>query len=776
MNFRNKKTLSLGILISLIGCLVAFIKCGRDNENVRNKTNTIERISVVSFEDDGETYTVEAISGQVVFFAEDAEVFHVNEICAEYNCKVISSIPEIGYYLFEVDAGTEGNFINKIQEQFTCRFVYPNAIYYPCALKAFVLDDFMEKSPSSHATHGEMVSYSMNKIGNYNGDRNLINVARLNYRNQSYYLSHNRIIEELYSIIHQASDDDKIVINMSFGPGFDYNYWTDPEVTDYAKKSYKNSCAKSILEFLSVVESFVKKDFVIVKAAGNEGIKDFGGEIIDHIFHVIENDNDLRQSRKELYKTILNESFIFVSAKDDDFKEYSNDMAPGEYNPLVTAVDISSLEYKNAGRIHGTSFAAPGLAGMIATLIDSYDISAEEALALVRETTKLSSDNVIDFNTLEKKVKKYTALITGGGYVEKINGAKIMMVNVEGGTLADTLQGQPKKVDQFYMSETEITQAQWEAVMGELNLWEIKHSGDDTDRYFSNWKIGDNYPMYCLALQADEFCERLSELTGKKYVLPTDVQWEFAARGGVKSQGYFYSGSNNVNEVAWHNGNCNEVHQVGELLPNELGLYDMSGNVWEWCSDSDEEGFRYRRGGVYYSSGHETRVANRSSENPSPYEVFDGFRVVCIDDSTTEPWYGGDSGQRPGYFTTGPGYGSSGSSDYMSEEDMIEMCYSLVYAVADGDITLIKKITTDRFQREEFHGMSDEEIKRVMLSRPYSERERHKRHFREHSDTIVLKHQNNISVMFTNVQTGKVMTMRLIQTSPGKWKIDEVLF
>jgi formylglycine-generating enzyme required for sulfatase activity len=134
----------------------------------------------------------------------------------------------------------------------------------------------------------------------------------------------------------------------------------------------------------------------------------------------------------------------------------------------------------------------------------------------------------------------------------------------------------------FRIGKYEVTQAQWEAVMGK------NPSGID---------YGDNYPVDNVSWDdAQEFCNRLSAATGKQYRLPTEAEWEYAARGGNQSKGYIYSGSNNLNEVGWYRENSrrNDIffkgyeqssYPVGQKLPNELGIYDMSGNLWEWCSD-----------------------------------------------------------------------------------------------------------------------------------------------------------------------------------------------
>ena len=135
------------------------------------------------------------------------------------------------------------------------------------------------------------------------------------------------------------------------------------------------------------------------------------------------------------------------------------------------------------------------------------------------------------------------------------------------------------KLSDFSIGEMHVTQELWEAVMGSN----------------PSWFIGKNLPVENVSWDdCQEFILKLNEKTKRNFRLPTEAEWEYAARGGNKSKGYKYAGSDNLDDVAWFNVNSdNKTHDVGLKKPNELGLYDMSGNVWEWCND------RY---GVYSSS------------------------------------------------------------------------------------------------------------------------------------------------------------------------------
>ena len=189
----------------------------------------------------------------------------------------------------------------------------------------------------------------------------------------------------------------------------------------------------------------------------------------------------------------------------------------------------------------------------------------------------------------------------------------------------------------FNIGETEVTQALWVAVMGENPSYYGPTSG-----------YGINYqrPVESVSWNdCKEFIRRLTELTGKSFRLPTEAEWEFAARGGVLSQGFKYAGSNNIDDVAWYSGNSSSVPQsVATKAPNELGLYDMSGNVNEWVEDwyaaySEEaqtdpictEGsiaYRVLRGGSVGGTPKYARVSYRAISMPDAGNLILGLRLA----------------------------------------------------------------------------------------------------------------------------------------------------
>lgn len=192
-----------------------------------------------------------------------------------------------------------------------------------------------------------------------------------------------------------------------------------------------------------------------------------------------------------------------------------------------------------------------------------------ETINLAEGETKLVSGTLQQGNVATTP----TASGSSSNYLTfSVKGVKFTMVAVEGGTFTMGATPAPKvSLSDYYIGETEVTQALWKAVMGKNPS---DFGGDDLPVGYVSWD------------DCQKFIKKLNSLTGKNFRLPTEAEWEFAACGGNKSRGYKYSGSNNIDDVAWYGGNSGDkTHPVKSKQANELGIYDMSGNVEEWCSD-----------------------------------------------------------------------------------------------------------------------------------------------------------------------------------------------
>ena len=226
-----------------------------------------------------------------------------------------------------------------------------------------------------------------------------------------------------------------------------------------------------------------------------------------------------------------------------------------------------------------------------------------------------------------------------------VEGGEFMMgcTSEQSGCESDEQNVRRVTVDGFYIGMLEVTQSQWEKVVG-TNIYTQKNKADASGTY----GVGPDYPMYYVSWEeAMEFCRLLSNKTGKTYTLPTEAQWEYAARGGKKAEGTKYASSNMIDAVAWYADNSgSSTHPCGTKRANALGIYDMSGNVYEWCKDwysssytsydtnnptgPSSGSYRVNRGGSWYSYATGCRVANRSDNSPGYSNYFLGFRVVLL--------------------------------------------------------------------------------------------------------------------------------------------------
>ena len=222
------------------------------------------------------------------------------------------------------------------------------------------------------------------------------------------------------------------------------------------------------------------------------------------------------------------------------------------------------------------------------------------------------------------------------------DGISIDMVKVEAGTFMMGATPEMEKPDSdekplhqvtltndYYMGKYEVTQALWQAVMG------------SNPSYFK----GDNLPVEQVSWKdCQKFISKLNKMTGRKFRLPTEAEWEYAARGGKKSRSYQYSGSSNISDVAWYDGNSgSKPHPVGTKQANELGIYDMSGNVYEWCSDwygsyssssqtnptgADSGSCRVFRGGCWINFARRCRLSYRDHNTPDERFYDLGLRLA----------------------------------------------------------------------------------------------------------------------------------------------------
>lgn len=239
------------------------------------------------------------------------------------------------------------------------------------------------------------------------------------------------------------------------------------------------------------------------------------------------------------------------------------------------------------------------------------------------------------------------SIIVETEYAEKttftVNGVSFNMIAVKGGTFtmgATSEQGSDAydneepahqvTLSDYCIGETEVTQDLWQAVMGSNPSYFTGNLQRPVEKV--SWN------------DCQEFIKKLNQLTGKTFRLPTEAEWEYAARGGSQSKGYKYAGSNTIGDVAWYTSNSSSTsHPVKQKHPNELGLYDMSGNVYEWCQDwygdyssgsqtnpngPSSGSNRVYRGGGWVDYAWSCRVSDRSCGTPTIRGSYLGLRLA----------------------------------------------------------------------------------------------------------------------------------------------------
>ena len=215
--------------------------------------------------------------------------------------------------------------------------------------------------------------------------------------------------------------------------------------------------------------------------------------------------------------------------------------------------------------------------------------------------------------------------VTNGDFVETVNGVSFKMIKVEGGRFtmfsmsqASCIPGKPQEVvlDDYYICDTVVTQELWKAVMG---------------RNFPLLSfVGDLLPVNNLTWEESyQFINKLSALTNRKYHLPSEAQWEYAAIGGKKSLGYKHAGSDDLKKVGW--ANVNELKPVAQLMPNELGLYDMSGNCYEFCEDNlvDNPMLNGTKNPIIRTKPTDFRIVRSTPFDSSEFSIGDRWWTPC---------------------------------------------------------------------------------------------------------------------------------------------------
>ena len=453
-----------GVLLTIVLTLLIFRR-GSD-EAFAFKGEYPDAVAVNMVDEDGTPYTIDAIEGQVcVWFDEDTPYKTAKKSIKASDGRIVAQIPENGYYLVEVPADKVQVFLKRITKENFVEWAYPNMISYPCMANNFVLDNFNYiKDKKDTIPHGVMVQAAMQGCGT----QSRLKTYNIGIDNSKSMSSSARAFA--LDSISKLPSTDLIIINMSFGPylrerdnGKRY-YWN--EATKKEKKDYKVSYLATIRGIIKDVSQLGDKDYIIVKSAGNNGVKEFDDEIIAYL-------------RKELVSDeleIMDKHFIIVTAGEEDragehfrrmkeyekkyieanrkkdnksaesykewqdyesrlynfYKQYSNEMGIDHYDPWVTKVDISDFQYAGEERA-GTSFAAPRAACILSSVANERNLTGSELLELTREVTKRDGEltkeallqaaneikSAIDKNevTIEGMLRMYLLDNMGGGSV-----------------------------------------------------------------------------------------------------------------------------------------------------------------------------------------------------------------------------------------------------------------------------------------------------------------------------------------------------------------------
>ncbi len=321
--------------------------------------------------------------------------------------------------------------------------------------------------------------------------------------------------------------------------------------------------------------------------------------------------------------------------KKDDIEQHTNQLQ-SQIEKLKAEKEALETEYKSQiTKLKNELKNKTEFADKLETQIRKLQNTVKKDKSIYNKLEKEKENLKKELQRLKNPPKPKNA-----NFTQKVGNTAFDMIYVKGGSFqmgskdgnSDENSIHEVTLSDFYIGKFQVTQKLWQEVMG------------SNPSYFK----GENRPVENVSWDdCQEFIEKLNRKTKQKYRLPSEAEWEFAARGGTKSKGFKYAGSDNVDEVAEYEGNNDkETKPVGGKKPNELGIYDMSGNVWEWCQDKWHDSYkdapadgsawesgnssgRVLRGGSWLYDAKICRVAFRSISTPGNRFIYYGFRLVC---------------------------------------------------------------------------------------------------------------------------------------------------
>ena len=443
------------------------------------------------------------------------------------------------------------------------------------------------------------------------------------------YLVHTEYIEdELFVDTNQSDDDEFPVLVMDWVNGVNLDNYIK-KIKDDESRRIQLANEFRELTFWLLNQDFahcdLKPDNILVTDEGHLVLVDYDGMFVPAM-----QGQEARELGTPLYR--------FRGRTTKDFDQYADDYACAFIMLVLKANAIAPIDFD--------VFSSPEVK-YILPLFSEYFENQQVApyiaeFLLVASTGRLDRQARFPLFSLQHTATKQSTNPLESSLIFTVNGISFKMIKVEGGTFMmgahanqedeawdDEKPAHLVTLSSYYIAETEVTQALWQAVMGNNP---------------SCFKDNINNPVESVSYEnCEEFIYKLNKLTGKQFRLPTEAEWEFAARGGNKSKDYIYAGSNNLDVVAWYGDKSDgHTHPVKTKAPNELGLYDMTGNVWEWCNDwygdyssnaqtnpqGPTNGYtRVNRGGSWRNIWDDCCSSYRNDNNPSSRYFYLGFRL-----------------------------------------------------------------------------------------------------------------------------------------------------